>query len=397
MQQLIVCAASFLLASTQLAAQDPAFRVMLNKDRFAPGDTLDMIASYSVGDRQLPPATFAVTILGPQQKVWQMRWPLMEGNCEASVIWPAQMPAGRYLLLFAIQPRFLKLFGTVIYPPNPGQLTILVNNGKTVQTGTVTPTARGQFGVNDFYVEDSVQVSFRHQNKREPGPPLVQLDAWLDSAYQPAAVSVKQVVVNLPGSEEFLPQPVSKDSLFAQGYPQLQATYPMQSKLESWPGLSPAEWYDSLYLPAAFATTPQLQLNFLNDTAVTNKTSVYDALVAHMNGAAIKYWEDEFSIPDNAGFTLRKIGTESLIKWNNKWYRLYYQGNYGDPTVLTLPPEALAGIRVFDPPFFAVPNSQLRFGIIAFFERRFPLPQPFPFYHSFWVRGYQPPLYQLVW
>jgi hypothetical protein len=258
------------------SAQSHQFTVMLNKDKLLPGDTLDIAAHYALQDRQLPPATFAVTIAGEGQQVWQMRYPMIDGKAAASIIWPAGIAPGRYDLLFAVQPRFL-----------------------------------------------------------------------------------------------------------------------IDQKIQKWQHLKGLELYDSLYLPPLFSAAPTKTIECLTADSVLAANSVYELLLLHLPNATLGRWIDENNLPSKAPAAFQLMASETMVKWNEKWYRIYCKGRYGDPSVLMLRPEALAAIKVFDPPFVSVPGVRQNFGTLAFFERRYPFPQPYPFYNGFWLKGYTPDMYTL--
>jgi hypothetical protein len=91
----------------------------------------------------------------------------------------------------------------------------------------------------------------------------------------------------------------------------------------------------------------------------------------------------------------KQLAEESMVKWNNQWYRLYFKGLYSSTGMLVFPPSAFASVKVFNPPFYKMPGSKISFGTIAFFERRWPLEQPFPYSNDFVIKGYTPALYLL--
>jgi hypothetical protein len=377
------------------SAQSHQFTVMLNKDKLLPGDTLDIAAHYALQDRQLPPATFAVTIAGEGQQVWQMRYPMIDGKAAASIIWPAGIAPGRYNLLFAVQPRFLKAFGKVVFPEKPGRLLAHLSNSTDGIMQDIVPDRMGRFTLTETIFVDSVFVAFHHQNEREPAPPLVQLDAWLDSSFQPAATSVKQVVVNMPGQTDLAPLPLQKDAVFANGYAPFFSQYLIDQKIQKWQHLKGLELYDSLYLPPLFSAAPTKTIECLTADSVLAANSVYELLLLHLPNATLGRWIDENNLPSKAPAAFQLMASETMVKWNEKWYRIYCKGRYGDPSVLMLRPEALAAIKVFDPPFVSVPGVRQNFGTLAFFERRYPFPQPYPFYNGFWLKGYTPDMYTL--
>ncbi|MCU0394633.1 MAG: hypothetical protein MUF29_01890 [Chitinophagaceae bacterium] len=373
-------------------AQEASFKVMISANQLRPGDTLHMVAQYAVGDRKLPPATFVLTLLGPQNKLWQMRWPMLEGMSEASIVWPDSIAEGRYNMLFAVQPRFLKFYGQVIYPERPGTLTARWGNIWPPQTQEIKPDPSGRFEIEQVYFEDNVELAFQHSNSREPAPPMIKLDAWLDSSYQPAATGVAQVVVTRDDKAPLVPDRLRKDSVFAGGFDMMVAGYANRRLYNQLQQLDTLQQYDSLYVPYMFRTQPSRLLACLHDS-LRNFSSSYELLQQYIPEAGVTGWygmDAAYQRVAQESPALQQLANETMLQAGKKWYRIYYQGRYGDPAVLSLPAGALAMIKIFEPPFYKIPKTSHVFGTIAFFERRYPLGSEFPYYHRFRVWGYTP-------
>jgi hypothetical protein len=382
------------LSIANVFGQNPDFKVMISKEKLQPGDTLDLIADYSIAGRQLPPATFAVTILGPNEKTWQLRWPMLDGHSEASIVFPDSATAGAYNLLFAVQPRFLKLFGEVIHPESPAQITAIFVAGSDLKQLPIKTSSNGRFVIDNLFVEGGAGISFSH-NYNIPGPPLVKLDAWLDSSYQPAATGVKQIVLNLAGQSTYTPGRLRKDSVFANGFDLLNPQYLAKKELGKYDHLQGLELYDSLYLRPPFDKEASKVIDCFSDTAAINKPSVFDLLKTTLPKMELLVWGEQNVMPRNASPYLEKLDTETMVKWNDKWYRLHFNGLYGEASSLIFPVNAMAEIRIYDPPFFKVPQSNMTFGVIAFFERKFPFQNPFPYNNRYRINGYSPELVKL--
>lgn len=376
-----------LLSMASAYGQNADFKVMINKERLQPGDTLDLIADYNIGGRELPPATFALTILGPNEKIWQLRWPMLDGHSEASIVFPDSATAGAYNLLFAVQPRFLKLFGEVIHPESPCELTVNIAAGVTLKQLPIKTAPNGKFVIDNLLLEGTASMGFTH-DYNVPGPPLVKLDAWLDSSFQPAATGVKQIVVNQKGANDYSPGRLKKDSVFAEGYSYFYRQYPLQQKLAKYRHLKDLALYDSLYLPELFSATANKLFDCLTDTAAVNQPNAFELLKAYMPKMELAVWGDYNSVPGNASAYLKKLENEVMVKWNEKWYRLYVNGRYGEAAPMVFPTNAFASIRIYEAPFFKVPQSNKAFGVIAFFERRYPFANPFPYSNLYEIQGY---------
>lgn len=371
-----------------LPAQQGRFQVALSNNKLKPGDTLDIIADYEVGDRQLPPATFVVTIIGPQQQSWRLRWPLEKGHAEASVVWPADLPEGAYNLLFAVQPRFFKLFGKLIYPTKPANILALFGEGEDMQAIPVKPDKQGQFTIDKVYLEKSLPLTFASDSEREPGPALVQLDAWLDSSFSPAATGASQVLFASQHAPDATPQRLSKKVVLADADDVFSPYYQLRRRwrqLRDSAGLSGLALYDSLFVPDSLRRKPLAVMNGLADTLGTY-SAVYEWLAGQLKDMTIGTLDDmlyEQGIRRYRAWA-NTLGGERMVRMGEQLYRVFYWGRYGSVETLLLPPTAYAAVYIQAP---AGPGS---FGQISLFDRRYPFEEPFPARNAFLVNGYSP-------
>lgn len=388
-----------LLATATLQAQQPAFRVVLSSDRLVPGDTLELEASYSIADRKLPPATLALTLMkeGEPDKFWQMRWPLVNGISMASIVLPDSMPAGLYNLAFAIQPRFLKMFCDYIYPDRPRDLLAVFSHVGGLQKFPVKATPNRRFALEDILINGDVTLSFQQEDDTEGLPVMMRVDAWLDSSFTPAAYGVKQLAVNLPNDSTFLPQRLQKETFFNGDFSCFQGNYAAQLKSEKVAGLPMTKQFDSLFVPKEFKAGADYIYDCLQDSVANAAPTVYDLLQQRMKGFEISYWGDieDVRMYSQSSIELKRLQNEMMLQWRGKLYRICLDGMYGDPSLFVFPPNAFGSIRIFEPPFYTEPSSKKQFGTIAFFSKRFPFAQPYPYRSSFIIRGYTPDMYLL--
>jgi len=388
-----------LLVTATLQAQQPAFRVVLSSDRLVPGDTLELEASYSIADRKLPPATLALTLMkeGEPDKFWQMRWPLVNGTSMASIVLPDSMPAGLYNLAFAIQPRFLKMFCDYIYPDRPRDLLAVFSHVGGLQKFPVKATPNRRFALEDILINGDVTLSFQQEDDTEGLPVMMRVDAWLDSSFTPAAYGVKQLAVNLPNDSTFLPQRLQKETFFNGDFSCFQGNYAAQLKAEKVAGLPMTKQFDSLFVPKEFKAGADYIYDCLQDSVANAAPTVYDLLQQRMKGFEISYWGDieDVRMYSQSSIELKRLQNEMMLQWRGKLYRICLDGMYGDPSLFVFPPNAFGSIRIFEPPFYTEPSSKKQFGTIAFFSKRFPFAQPYPYRSSFIIRGYTPDMYLL--
>lgn len=380
-------------------AQQSAFKVVINSDKLEPGDTLQLDAEYAVGDRQLPPATLAVTLLkdGEPGKFWQMRWPLVNGKATAAVVLPDSMPAGLYNMAFAIQPRFLKFYCDYIYPERPTNLQAIFSHLGGIQRLPVKATPNRRFVIEDILITGDVTLSFQQPNDGDGTPVMMRVDAWLDSSFTPAAYGVKQLAVNSLNDSTYKPQRLYKETFFNGDFSCFQGNYAAQLKAAAVAGLPAAKQFDSLFVPAEFKTGASHVYDCLQDTVANAASNVYELLQQRMKGFEINYWgaEEDIRVYGQSSPEFQRLQNELMLVWNGQLYRLCFDGVYGDASMFILPPNAFGSIHIFEPPFYTEPSSKKKFGTIAFFSKRYPFAQPFPYRSYFQVRGYTPAVFDL--
>ena len=401
MIQLKICMLLVLLASAgnRALAQQSAFRVIINSDYLEAGDTLQIDAEYAVGDRQLPPATLAVTLLkdGEPGKFWQMRWPLVNGKATAAVVLPDSMPAGLYNMAFAVQPRFLKFYCDYIYPQKPTHLQAVFSHLGGIQRLPFKATPNRRFVMEDILITGDVTLSFQQPNDGDGTPVMMRVDAWLDSSFTPAAYGVKQLAVNTRNDSSYKPQRLYKETFFKGDFSCFQGNYGAKLKAEKVASLPLAKQFDSLYIPAALKEGASHVYDCLEDSEATAASNVYELLQQRLKGFDINYWGsvENVRIYNQSSSDLQLLQNELMLVWKDQLYRLYFDGVYGDASIMILPPGAFGSIRIFDPPFYTEPSTKKQFGTIAVFSKRYPFPQPFPYRSHFQIRGYTPVVFDL--
>ncbi len=384
-------------AATIVIAQQPSLKLHISQDHLQPGDTLDLEADYTLDNRKLPPATFAITLQSEDKKVWQMRWPMVDGHAEASIVIPHSMPAGLFTMAFAVQPRFLKFYGQVVYPPKLKLLSAVVSSRQSSRLYAYVPDEMGRFTMEDLLFEDTVKCRFSLGASSQEIP-MVLLDAWLDSSFLPASYGVKSIVVNdSAAADAFETITLTKNEFFKDGFQCFQTNYPAQLKLEQWKNLSPVAFFDSMYVPLLFKGRDAKTLDCITDSSNLSFAATFDMLKKKMPDMEIKDWELDDAYLRNYSVKGNDLGprNERMIFYEKNWYRIYCNGSYGDLTPLMRRPDCFALVRILPPPFYKHPRSEETFGVIAFFERKYPFASPEPFGNSFLLRGYTPALYVL--
>jgi hypothetical protein len=398
-QKLLQWLAAILCTSSSLA-QQPAWRVQISKDLLVPGDTVDMLATYNISGRALPPATFAVTLVNADSsRIWQMRWPMIGGESDASFVIPEKMPPGNYYLMMALQPRALRLFGEIKYPSKRmSEMRGYVESGEGASSLEIPVSPQGRFEVDSIFFEGPARIQFFNPTNSDPEyAPMVTLEAWLDSLFEPPAFSVKHLIVQDVASEaNRKTSPIDKNAFYASGFGGFSSRFPMEQAIQKMKAASDSKIFDSLFVPVTFKSDAYLTLNTFTDTSWKKYATVYEWLKAKLKNIQVTRDLVVSKQKQNGRGSKSMPAIEALLMVNGDNYRLWADGSYGSIHSLLRNPAEIGIIRIYNPLSpLAREQTNEPMGIIAFFERKYPFVLTPPVKNSYIIRGYTPAYYRL--
>ncbi|MES2773620.1 MAG: hypothetical protein V4722_05525 [Bacteroidota bacterium] len=251
-----------LLIAVSCLGQKADFRVSISNNVLKHGDTLDLEASYAVGDKKLPPATLDVIIQNERGNTWNIRWPLIDGKAEGSIVMSKFIPEGKYDVWLAVQPRVFRIYGQVVYCSRKKVKTLdayVVKNYARYEPQQIKLEPDRSFLIKDWMLTDEMNLAFTTGDPEEVLH--IHPEFWLDSAYRPAAQSYVTVMVT------------DKDTVI-----KAKTVAPALRPL-AWSGtgvynnLSPAEVYNQFFSKGMFRDTSEITIDVIGDTAVRAGTN----------------------------------------------------------------------------------------------------------------------------
>lgn len=367
-----------LFAHQALKAQNVQLQVQISKEWLQPGDTLDLSATYKKGNIPMPPATLvAVVQQAGGQGMWKMRWPMIDGVATASLVFPKNLPPGKYTLITMVQPRFFRLYGQLADPAmQVSELTGSIRTFDGREMKLRLPVDRGAFMLKNVYFEHGATFALDAVRGQIP---YVRLDAWLDSAYTPVAVTAKELGVGIN------PDTVAFKKIGPAEARQMAARFtdPLYSanKLDSL-GLSPLQKFDSLYVTAPFKEGIDTVFDCMNNAEWNNTRSFEDYLAKQMPGFRKPEWDD-FPI-----FSSYK---------GNRYIYFLDEKLLNTRMLPNLNMEDIAQIKVFNAPFKPLESVRgNKGGGIAIYTRKGVFANRPPADFMFTIQGYQPPVCVLL-
>ncbi len=352
-------------------AQKAKLKILLNNDRFQAKDTLSFIGTYTLGEKNLPPATLALVMKENNgDGIWQMRWPMIDGYTKAKLVLPSSMPTGDYTLYFAVEPRFFQINGRILYPPNIKTLNATIYSLSVGSKEFVLPVENGEFKISPLYFENSAILRLNVPIK-EKIVPAISVEVLLDSAFEPAAAISKEITIGM--GEDTIMKNKKIDNWIAYFDPFYQTTM--------LGNMSAAKKFDSIYVSNAYKNAMQ-SFDCLGDSELVKSVSLEAFLAKYFTGFKMDEVADIKQIP-----TAHARGYKFVFFVDEKPTNILDLGN--------LKLSDIAAIKVLSPSLSNVLPDEMEPGKIALYSKQGAFWSKDFYRHSYIINGYQPRVYQL--
>lgn len=351
------------LSGLAVLAQDNNLHVTLNKSFFTPGDTLKISARQSA--KKLPTATLFLLAENETGMTWEMRWPMLNGRSEISLIIPDSIPAGYYRFNFSVMQNLFTVFGKVKKPENANELqaTLLTAEGDLYETD-VTVDNKGSFTYkNVLFLKDAMLVFTLPEDDRKDFLDI-EISTILDSISFPRAG--KTVQVFLGDHERESPPPAlanNNDSIFPSARTLEAVT--VYTKPEN-----RGEIFNKNYSRGLFKDMNERVINLLDDPALSNSMSPLQLVASR-----------------TAGFNYN-WGIYPRAVWRGQMVQFYVDEFRTDILqVEATPVSDIAIIKTYTPPFIGNPGGSG--GAVAIYTKRGGFSGD-NYQNAFRVSGYSP-------
>lgn len=345
----IICSGFFLLLYFISFSQDDALKINFLKQSSNPGDTISFDASFSVNNTPVPTGTLYTKIVDNQGKIWNMRWPILNGVCQVDMHIPDSFPFGDLTFYFAASQRFFTVYGHL----NAG--------GKIQKLKSTLMTAGKEFLMEDIKVEDG---NFVYRNKIFEGEAIlflkrekgssddidISIMSLLDSSFIPNATVTKTVSIGKP-LDTTIHKPVfafqTIDSVIAANGKMLETVVVTAKKL------SRAQQFSEKYSTGLFRSINERLIDMIDDPSALTSFDVLNYLSGRVAGLIIR----------------NPMGGDPTATWRNDPVTFYIDEMRVDiQTVRMLVVSDIAIVKAFPPPFFG--NMFGEGGAIAIYTKR---------------------------
>ena len=343
-------------------AQDSSLVIRLNKSFFHPGDTLHINASEP---QKKTGATLFLMAEHENGFVWQLRWPMLKGECAPELIIPDSMPQGQYRLHFSLLQNLFTVSGKVKSPDNIDELFVtLLTSGGDLYENEIPVDSSGRFTYKNVLFENTATLLFTQADKRKNNELDIEISTVLDSVSFPRRSKILEIYIG----DTKPPEVVTKfNSIYADPGVEAQT---LETVIVHNKPLNRGELFNKKYSNGLFNDMNERMLNFLDDQTLANSVSLFQALTSRVPGLS-------FINGANPG-----------VFWRNQPVVFYLDELRVNATIIDgVPIHDIAIIKTYPPPFFGNPAGNG--GGIAVYTKRGGITDD-NYKNAFRVKGYTP-------
>ena len=353
----------FLIGCISSQAQQADLNVQLNKSFFKANDSIHITALQPQKKGAI--ATLFLMAEHEDGMVWDMRWPMLNGRCEATLIIPDSLPQGQYRMRFSILQNLFTVFGKVKTPEKVTSLnTTLITAAGDVYESETKVTSQGSFTYKNVLFEKDATILFTMPEENNSDALDIEISTVLDSVAYPRAGQVMDIYIGETEPEAALKKFISKNEDSDTGV-QVLETVTVYSK-----PTNRGELFNKKYSSGLFRDMNERVINLLDNTFLNNAFSALQIVRTQV-----------------AGITITG-GIQPTARWRGDRVNFYLdEMRVRIEDIDMIPVNDIAIIKAYPPPFFGNPGGGG--GAIAVYTKRGGLSDDH-FKNAFKVKGYTP-------
>ena len=335
--------------------------VKLNRTFFIAKDSIHISATLSGKKNN---ATLFLLAEHEQGMVWEMRWPMLNVHCNASLIFPDSLPQGQYRLHFSVLQNLFTVFGKVKTPSGISQLnsTLITAAGDLFET-EVEVGSDSMFTYKNVLFQNDAILLFTLQERQQKDNLNIEISTVLDSVLVPKQEKIQDIYIGEKEPEQGLQLFESRynDSVKAQ----VLEAVTVFSKPANRGGI-----FDKKYVSSLFRTMNERIISLLDEPYLNNAIGPLQLIRNQVPGITISE------------------GARPYAVWRGErvvFYRDEMKTDIND--ISSIPLSDIAIIKAFPPPFFG--NMGGSGAAIAVYSKRGGLSDE-NYRNAFKVKGYTP-------
>lgn len=361
------------LSSVHVFASD-SLQVGMSSDRLKSGDTLDfkcVIPEFA--SLKLLNATLNVWIEDMQRtKRWKFRYPIINGEINASLAISDKIPDGRYAVNFLVQRGFFKIMGNIQdHEKRDSNLTYMMisKSQKSSYLDITHVNPDGSFRLKSTLFADSAYFIFSPPRKVRNNYLAIDIETPLDSAFTPVLYKTLFLTVGDPKMvmkkyTDTSAYHFTSEELLDPGFlPNVTVTGKFKSKVQQ---------YDEEYSRGLFQRDDAMVFDGIESDQIARSISVLRFLETKVPGLTI---------------AMNESGQE-VAKWRHEPVEVYideFKMEAGDYNIIS--PLEIAMIKVYRPPA-QLSSFSGGAGAIAIYTKKGKYASNTRNRHNFIVKGY---------
>ncbi len=369
MQRLLIIL--FLFIACQESKASDSIPVSINTRKFNPGDTLEFKWNGNSIGKGYAAASLHIWIDHLESgKRWKLRYPILNGLAEGSLVISDSMPSGNYAFNFMASDQFIEINGKIrnvkikkaynyktkqkdtliVYelPKMKGKEMryTLLGKGEILHNDFVNVDEEGKFSIPAIVFGDSAQLLFDPGRGR--GEYWITLETPLDSVFTPFHSTT--LFVGIESKQKSIEKSIDTSSYvfdFEDPYPNAVVLDEVILK-----GKTNAEKFEEDFVSKLFKSFPDAKTyDALDDNELMRSNNILTFLQTKV-----------------AGLFIRSDGILSTVTWRGEPVNFFINEFLVDVNNLNLNPMDVALIKVYPPPAQLV--SLTNGGAIAIYTKR---------------------------
>ncbi|HSN60197.1 MAG TPA: hypothetical protein VLR49_04640, partial [Ferruginibacter sp.] len=342
-------------------AQQADLQVQFNKSYFKAKDSIHITALQPQKKGAI--ATLFLLAEHEDGMVWNMRWPMLNGRCEATLIIPDSLPQGQYRMHFSILQNLFTVFGKVKTPAKVTNLnTTLITAAGDVYESETLVNSEGSFTYKNVLFEKDATILFTLPEENNSDALNIEISTVLDSVAHPLAGKVFDIYIGETEPETAIKKFISKNGDSVAGVQVLEAVTVYSKPTNR------GELFNKKYSSGLFRDMNERVINLLDDPFLNNSFSALQIVRNQVPGIMITG------------------GIQRTARWRGDRVQFYMdEMRVRIEDIDMIPVNDIAIIKAYPPPFFGNPGGGG--GAIAVYTKRGGLSDDH-FKNAFKVKGY---------
>jgi hypothetical protein len=360
---------SFLFPLFAEAQDNTSLNIVMQKQRYNPGDTISFDAFFTLNAKKPAKASLYLKAVDNNGKLWNMRWPVLDGVCNVDIVIPDSFPPAAMTFYFAVTHNFFSVSGQVKEHGNVKALkAILITNNRDMMMEEI-PLRNNSFQYRDRLFEDEATLLL-NRTRGNSDDLDIELVSTLDSFFVPIASETRHLVIGTPSD-------TARATDLPQSFLEIDSAMAAREKMlapvtVTARRVSKAEQFSEKFSSGMFRTMDERLLNIMDDVSALTATNIITYLQGRVAGLRFE----------------RNAAGEYEGSWRGSGVTFYVDEMRLDAQAVSAIPVAdIAIVKAFPPPFFG--NFGGDGGAVAIYTKRE------GFYgnskrHSFRIKGYTP-------